>query len=298
MIIKFNILDTDFKIKFDGDQHQIDANLLVNNLIHTTTIIQEINRELNNGKQIEIKIKALQEGSFLIHIDLVATTLDSLKDIFTKDNFNTAGSIITTLVAFIEIKKFLKGDNVKSKEERHNKVKIENKNGDVLYIENFVYNLYENNPVIEDSLAQSFETLENDNSITAYEITDKNENPLIRVDSDEFPYLSIKSEKIQEGEKIITTAAVLNIIRISFDNKLNSDFYYKGNKISIKINNPEFQEKIDNGQPFSKGDILEVELEIKQAFDKSVNTYINKSYKVSKIVKHILRNEQSKLNFD
>lgn len=291
-------MDTDFKIKFDGQQHQIDVNLLINNLIHTTTIIQELNRNFDSGKKVDIKIKALEKGSFLIHIDLIETTLDTLKNLLTKDNIETAGAIIGAFVGLIELKKFLKGKEIKSKENFDNKVKIENKRGDVIYIENFVSNIYENNTIVRDALSQSFETLENDNSITGYEITDNNEKTLIRVNKEEFEYLSIKSEEILEGEKNVVIAATLNIIRISFDEKLKSDFYFKGNKISVKINDPDFQKRIDNGESFAKGDILEVELEIKQKFEKSVNTFINKSYKVNRIINHILRDEQSKFNFD
>lgn len=293
-----NILDTDFKIKFDGEKHQIDANLLVNNLIHTTTIIQELNRNLDSGKRIEIKIKALEKGSFLIHIDLIETVLDGLKNLLTRENAETAGAIIGAFVGLIELKKFLKGKEPKSKESSGNKVKIENEKGDVIYVENFIQNIYQNNTVVKDALSQSFETLENDSSITGYEVTDKNEKPLVRVDRNEFEYMSLKSDEILDGERITTIAATLNIIRISFEDKLKSDFYFKGNKISVKINDPEFYERVDKGESFAKGDILEVELEIKQVFESSVNTFINKSYKVNRIIRHIGRNEQSKLDFD
>jgi len=293
-----NILDTDFKIKFDGEKHQIDANLLVNNLIHTTTIIQELNRNLDSGKRIEIKIKALEKGSFLIHIDLIETVLDGLKNLLTRENAETAGAIIGAFVGLIELKKFLKGKEPKLKENLGNKVKIENEKGDVIYVENFVQNVYQNNTVVKDALSQSFETLENDSSITGYEVTDKNEKPLVRVDRNEFEYMSLKSDEILDGERITTIAATLNIIRISFEDKLKSDFYFKGNKISVKINDPEFYERVDKGESFAKGDILEVELEIKQFFESSVNTFINKSYKVNRIIRHIGRNEQSKLDFD
>ncbi|MCA1966377.1 MAG: hypothetical protein LDL23_06970 [Flavobacterium sp.] len=295
---KKNILDTEFKIKFDGEQHQIDANVLINNLLHTSSIIQEVNNELNTGKKIDIKIKALQKGSFLVHIDLVETAFDNLKNLLTSENVQVASAVIGGFVGLIELKKFLKGGEVKSQTNERNKVKIENEKGQVIYIENFVANIYENNAIVKDALSQSFETLENDNSITAYEITDKNEKPLVRVNKDEFEYMSVKSEKILEGEKNIVIAATLNIIRISFDDKLKSDFYFKGNKISVKISDPNFQKRIDNGEAFAKGDILEVELEIKQKFEKSVNTYINKSYKINRIINHILRNEQSKIDFD
>ena len=298
LMTKLNILDTDFKIKFDGEKHQIDANLLVNNLIHTTSIIQEINRNFDSGKKIDIQIKALEKGSFLIHIDLIESAFDNLKNLLTKDNIELAGSVIGAFVGLIELKKFLKGKEEKAIENSGNKVKITNQEGQVLYVENFVQNIYNNNTIVKDALSQSFETLENDNSITGYEITDRNNKTLVRVDREEFEYISVKSEELLEGEKNIVVAGRLNIIRISFDDKLKSDFYFKGNKISAKINDVDFYKRVDKGESFAKGDVLEVELEIKQVFETSVNTFVNKSYKIKRIINHILRNEQSKLDFD
>ena len=295
---KLNILDTDFKIKFDGEKHQIDANLLVNNLIHTTSIIQEINRNFDSGKKIDIQIKALEKGSFLIHIDLIESAFDNLKNLLTKDNIELARSVIGAFVGLIELKKFLKGKEEKAIENSGNKVKITNQEGQVLYVENFVQNIYNHNTIVKDALSQSFETLENDNSITGYEITDRNNKTLVRVDREEFEYISVKSEELLEGEKNIVVAGRLNIIRISFDDKLKSDFYFKGNKISAKINDVDFYKRVDKGESFAKGDVLEVELEIKQVFETSVNTFVNKSYKIKRIINHILRNEQSKLDFD
>lgn len=89
----------------------------------------------------------------------------------------------------------------------------------MIYIENFVYNIYENNTIVKDTLSQSFETLENDNSITGYEITDRNENPLVRVGREDFEYLSLKSEKLNNDERVLMQSASLNIVKLSFDNK-------------------------------------------------------------------------------
>lgn len=291
-------LDKDFKIKFDGEQHQIDASLLINNLVHTTAIIQELNRNSDSGKKIEVKIKALEKGSFLIHIELVESSIGTLKNLLTKDNIETGGFIIAGLVGLIQIKQFLKGKKAKTKEKSGDKVKIENEKGEVIYIENFVNNIYENNTIVQDALSQSFETLENDSSITGYEITNKDEEALIRVEREDFQHIAVKSEEILDGEKKVTVAARLNIVRISFDAKLKSDFYFKGNKITVKMNDSNFQSRIDKGESFAKGDTLEVELEIKQKFDSSVNTFVNKSYKVKRIINHIRRDEQSKMDFD
>jgi hypothetical protein len=292
------IYDNNFKLKFDGQLHQIDANILISSLIHTTSIIQEVNRYLDSGKKIEIKVKALEKGSFLIHIELLETALDSLKSLFTKENIGLAAEIVTILVGLIGVKKILKGKKPKSIEVGKEKTKITNQNGDILIVENITFNIYENSPIVKDALSQNFDSLNNDPSITGFEITDKDEKPIIKIDRNEFSDLSLKSEEISFDERIIKEAATLNIVRLSFEESLKWEFYYKGNKISAKINDPNFYELINKGESFAKGDTLEVELQINQKWEESVNTYINKSYQVNKIIRHILRNEQQKFNFE
>ncbi len=291
------INSNDFKIKFDGQQHQIDANVLVSSLIHTTTVVQEVNRYLNSGKKIEIKVKALEKGSFLCHIELVETTLDSLKNLLTKDNIEVGAAIIGSIVGLIQIKKFLKGKKPKEIQSQGEKTRIINIDGNVLIIENAIFNIYEHSPVIKDALSQNFDVLNNDPAITGFEITDKNEVPFVRVDKNEFVDLAQKSEEIEEGERKITEAATVNVVRVSFEENLKWDFYYRGIKISAKIADPSFYELIDKGEAFAKGDILEVELQINQKFDESVNTYVTRSFQINKIIRHLSRSEQQKINF-
>ncbi len=290
-------IGNDFKIKFDGQQHQVDANVLISSLIHTTTIVQEVNRYLNSGKKIEIKVKALEKGSFLCHIELIETALDSLKNLLTKDNIEVGSAIVGTLVGLIELKKFLKGKKPTKVQLEGDTTRIVNKDGNVFIIENATFNIYENSPVVKDALAQNFDALNNDPAITGYEIIDKNEKPLVRVSKDEFTDLSQKSEEIEEGERKLIEAATVNVVRVSFEESLKWDFYYRGIKISAKISDPKFYELIDKGEAFAKGDILEVELQISQKFDESVNTFVTKSYQVNKIIRHLSRNEQQKINF-
>ncbi|ROL62220.1 hypothetical protein D9V86_01775 [Bacteroidetes/Chlorobi group bacterium ChocPot_Mid] len=287
-----------FKIKFDGQLVQIDANILVSSLIHTTSVIQEINQFLDSGKKIEIKVKAPEKGSFLIQLNLIETVVETLSNIFTKENIGVAASIIGILVGLIELKKFLKGKKPKEVKQEGDVTIITNQEGNVINIDNRTFNIYNKSSVVNDALSQNFESIQNDPAITAFEITDINEKSYIRVNRDEFEYLSIKSEEISEGERIITEAATLNIVRLSFEESLKWDFYYKGNRISAKIKDPDFYNLIDKGESFAKGDTLEVELETTQKWDESVNTFINKSYQILKINRHIMRGEQQKFEFD
>lgn len=291
------IIENDFKIKFDGQQHQVDANVLVSSLIHTTTIVQEVNKYLNSGKKIDIKVKALDKGSFLCHIELIETTLDSLKNLLTKENIGAGSAIIGGLVGLIELKKFLQGKKAKKSEVEGTKTKITNHDGNVLIIENITFNIYENSPIVKDALTQNFDVLNNDPAITGFEITDKDEKPFIRVDKADFSKMAQKSEETGEGERTIVEAATVNIVRLSFEENLKWDFYYRGIKITAKISDPDFYKLIDKGEAFAKGDILEIELQINQKFDDSVNTFVTKSYQVNKIIRHLSRNEQQKINF-
>jgi len=290
--------ENDFKIKFDGQQHQVDANVLISSLIHTTTVVQEVNRSLNSGKRIEIKVKALEPGSFLVHIELVEQSLDTLRNLLTRDNVETGAAIIAALVGLVELKKLLRGRKPKKTETKGDTTRIENAAGQVLVIDNAVFNIYQHNQVVQDALSQNFDALNNDPAVTGFEITDKNEKPLVRVERSDFVDLSQKSEIDSEGDRQITEAATLNIVRLSFEENLKWDFYYRGIKISARIADPSFYEQIDKGEAFAKGDTLEVELQVKQRFDESVNTFITKSYQVNKILRHIARGEQSSFAFE
>jgi len=287
-----------FKIKFDGQTHQVDAQVLISSLIHTTTIIQELNKYSDSGKKIEIKVKALEKGSFLIHLELLETTFESLKTIFTKENIIVASSIITGLVGLIQLKKHLKGKPPKEVKNENSTTVIINGDNNQLSIDSSIYQIYESNTVVNDALAQNFDTIDQDPAISAFEITDEKENPYVRVERPEFKDLSQKTEIIDENKKIIIENTRLNIVRLSFEENLKWDFYYRGNKISAKIADPNFQKLIDNGASFAKGDVLEVELHINQFFDNSVNTYINKSYQINRIIQHYTRDEQQKIKFE
>jgi hypothetical protein len=233
------VKDNDFKIKFDGQQHQVDANVLISSLIHTTTVVQEVNRYLNSGKKIELKVKALEKGSFLCHIELVETAVEALKNLLTKENIAVGSAIISAVVGLVELKKHLKGKKPKeTKPEKGDKTKIVNHEGNVLIIENATFNIYEHSLVVKDALSQNFDALDNDPAITGFEITDGNEKPLVRVDKAEFADLAKKSEEVEEGERKLIEAATLNVVRVSFEENLKWDFYYKGIKITARIIDP------------------------------------------------------------
>ena len=285
----------EFKIRFIGELNEIDVNVLISSLLHTTNIIQEINKELNTDRKIEIKIKALDGGSFSIYIELLESIVQYIGNIFTSGE-NVAGNLIKILVEILGLRKFLKGRKYKKAEKEGNIVKIENLNGNIIVVKNSTFNIYDKNQPIKDAIAKNFETLHGDPSITGFEITDTNEKPMINIERKDFEDMSIKDETTEEKRNILEKAT-LNIIKLSFEGKYKWEFYYRGNKISANILDEPFNNLIDGGEKFAKGDKLKVDLEITQIFDSSANTFINKSYQIKHVVKHIPRKEQTRLDF-
>jgi hypothetical protein len=57
----------------------------------------------------------------------------------------------------------------------------------------------------------------------------------------------------------------------------------------------ESQHRIDSGERFGKGDLLEVDLVIHQRLDPNLNTYVNRAYDIVHVRDHIPRKEQRNL---
>lgn len=60
------------KFAFKGQSHQIDANTLINALINYSSVITEANKIFGCGnKNVEVKVNALEKGSFVIDLSVV-----------------------------------------------------------------------------------------------------------------------------------------------------------------------------------------------------------------------------------
>ncbi len=286
---------TDFTVKFGGKLSEVNVNTLLKSLASISTVIDEISNEIGEGQKLEVKIKALDSGSFLIHIGLI-----SLKaiDLIKQTDWGLASAVLKSLVDIFTLRKFLKGEKPKRVREQEDNVIVETKSGNEIRIEKKTFNLYNCNVRINEAISDNFEALKSNSAIDSFEIEDRKKRTLFCVPNDEFEVMSAKgiTEIPDEKSKLITEPASLHIVKLVWDKTRKWEFYYRGEKISAIINDDSFFQQIDKGEQFSKGDSLEVELQIKKIFDETVNTFINKSYLVSKVLKHIPRPPQGTLD--
>jgi len=289
--------DDQFKIKFDGETHDINALTFINTINNVSTIIKEINSELlskeNIDSKVEIRIKAIAPGSFDITLELIQQYAQTLLN---PNNIAYGAGIITILGGLFELRKFLKSEKPQKIKKINNKeTEITNKNGDVTVIENLTLNIYDNNSNVSQSLNSTFESLSNDSKVTGFNFYDKFEKPIFTSESSEFKEFSKSYEYREDNKKVITELVSLNVNKVCFEKGSKWQFYYKGNKITAGIKDTTFFEKIDKGEKFSKGDSLEVELEIHQEFLEDINTFVNKTYEIVKVVGHKIKPTQTRM---
>lgn len=284
------------KIKFDGDTQDINLLTFSKTLENINTMIVEINREQNKitglNRKVDIRIKALSPGSFKVTIDIIQELMDSL---LTTENVAYAASVVTILSGIFGIRKFLKGKKPESVKNIDAHVEIKNTIGEVTIIEKNTYNIYQSNTLVSEALNDTYYTLSQDAKVSSFNFLDKTEQPIFQSDRSEFEMNSEVLETKDEDKKISIELTSVSINKICFEKDYKWQFYYKGIKIQAVIKDQEFFKRINEGEKFSKGDSLEVELKIIKEFSNEDNTYINKTYEVTRVINHLPRPSQNNL---
>lgn len=287
-----------YQLYFGNEENELDAATLGSVLLNTVTLTEEANAELKTGQQLEIKVKSHREGSFIVDIAFEAKkTLEPLIPMLTPTNLEIIKTSVEAIVALItgvySLRKALKEEKPQSIQigDNNNEVLIITGNNNKITTNRKVFNLYFENPRAQDAVNQTFKTLSKDETVTDFAVLDKKNNPLFEANREDFKALS-ESVTIEDAKKEVSEITSLYIIKPSFDSELTWSFMHRGYKISAYVKDPEFLGRIDKGEPFAKGDVLEVELKIEQEFNYSVNTYENKKYIVSRVLRHIPRERQ------
>lgn len=134
-----------FTFTLDGEalkEHSISAKMLAQSLLGFDLIARNVAESLyNKSSYIDIKVKALREGSF--NIDLILEYSKNIKTI--TDAIVSCGAVI---FGIIKLGKFLKGRCIKEQSEdkdNHNIVKVTNYYGEVLQFSKSTVKIFNKN---------------------------------------------------------------------------------------------------------------------------------------------------------
>jgi hypothetical protein len=289
-----NYFREEYVLHFGKKKSSISSRLLGESLIGISTAINEINSTLGTGKEITINVKPFEEGSFEVPFELVELAVFGALNL---PNVSSIPGVIKILKEFIDIKINLKGFPPREVKKTNQGLSLTSQSGDVYNISRVTGDLVFNNVTINESFNRGLSQLQNDKELIEYSILDSKRKPIVTIKPKELAYFTPQEDVCSvieqlESKKQKEVSATLRVHKVVFDTTSKWGFIYKGNKISAKITDANFHEKVQRGGRFGKGDILEVLMEIHQEFDEAVGVFINKSYIIAKVLNHMPKPEQ------
>lgn len=233
------------QIVFEGQSHQIDANTLINVLIHYQTVINEANKELGGGaRSIELKVNAIEKGSFIIDVSMV----ESLKQIFNGEVVEYLSNLCGIVGGVFGFYQLFKGKPVKKEDEKQALVVVSGNDNVVNIYKNTIVNIY-NQPVVREAISKSIETVDSDINVEGLRVDSGTNKPIVfrRADFKDYIYDDFDLEKAVPEERDEIVDAVLTIIALNFESGSRWLFLYNGFKIAITVKDDALIRRIDEG---------------------------------------------------
>lgn len=287
-VIDLRGLGDNFVVHYGGRLHQVNAFTFANSLLGLADSIRKTNTILHPGQDIEIALEALGEGSFRAKI---RTTKKSLKNIFSSTGAGT--NVIMGLIA-AWIWQAANQDPEPTVVVNDDSVVFEYGDSKVI-LPREAYQAYQqtnNTQAVKEGIAKAFDELDKDESITEFGITnDMDDKELtLHVSRDRFPIISGSlREDLATREEV--KRATLQIVRAILERSRRMwEFVWMGNRISAPVTDADFYSSLyARTVNLATGDLLDVELIIKQKPIGETGIYENSSYEVRKVHKHTPR---------
>jgi hypothetical protein len=273
------------QLELQGQEHSIDANTLVNMLVHYQTIVTEANKQLSGGsREVMLKVNTLKQGSFIIDVSVVQNILSQL---FSKDTVSYVADLCDSVGGVYTLYHKFKGKPVKTEKEKEDAVSM--KMGNINISINTI-NIY-NQSSVRQAISKSMETANEDPSVEGFAVKGDNGDTCAQFERKEFKdfiYNDFDTEDDIADEKVIDEDTTLIIVGLNFEPGARWQFMYNGFKISMTVKDDALMQKINEGERFGKGDAIKVKLRRIQRYNKNYRTYENKSYKILEFHEHII----------
>lgn len=271
------------QISFDGQSHQIDANILITTLIHYTSVIQQANGELSGGtRNVQVNINAFKEGSFVVDICLS----EGIKSIFSAETVAYLAGLTTVVGGVFGLYKTFKGKPVSDTNTLNLPINIKGNHNNIT-VQNII-NVY-NNREVRTAISKSIEIAREDPNVEGITISGDSISP-VTFEQKEFTDLvyddfDSEGERPDEIDEYVDTTLVITGLKFERGGQWN--FIYNGFKIKMVVKDDALMKAIDNGERFGKGDSIRVKMKITKKYNPDYNVYENKTYRIVEFYEHI-----------
>lgn len=282
-----NMESQQFYVKFSKDTHSINIDSYSQYLSTLSATLKEINYQINGVSDISIEVIAQNPGSF----EFLIKTIEK-GTALAKSAIGTVKNVVGIFVEVNEIKKKLdKIDGTKT-EINHNNGTVAFKDNQNSVIHQTTINNFNvwNNPVVNNNITRMYQTMEEDDSITGYVISDENKQPVYEANRHEFESLSHKVDlDVQTETETTVVPAELIVSKIVLDNSNRKwGFIYGSRPINAIIEDDAFWAHVFNQTlSFSNGDTLIADLEIHREYNGALGVFVETGVYVVKNVRDI-----------
>lgn len=274
-----------FKVVYEGDQHDIRADVLLDSIGSVTDLVSTVNSELGGGKNIKIRISAPERGSFGIDLSLLT---DVATHIFSNDVVTYTSALVSTVTGLYQIHKHLGGEDPSQIEKDGDENRVYNNDGDVKVFDSDVVNIYQGEDDARNQLDGTYSATQKDDRVEGFRIEDaETGEEKFRAEKEEFEQLAGSDRDEEPDTRTVSDRVDVTVVRVIFDPERKWQFLWEGDKISAKINDMGFWARVNNGQEqFTSSDRMEVELERIQEYDPQFEDWVTQDYEVTQVYSH------------
>lgn len=290
---QFDETQSSFLFRFDGD-NEIEARNLsksIDLLANTFSLIADC---YNPDSYMKMKVFAISPGSFIIDFDLL---IGATATLISEIGVNNAQTIISIFIDIFKTKLFLNGKEPSLCEESEDNYILKNCDGATINVNKTTYNIYANNPKIDENISTISEIAQSENK-TGIEI--KSDTSDVSCNSKDFDTLKEVIYKECLPDKFMSNTVFVDLLLRSPDLLGHSKwgFYFTKN-IHATIEDDAFIKKVLARKITSlyAGVKIPVEMEIITPLDSSGLPIENKEkYIIKKVTGKILEPDSTDEN--
>lgn len=273
---------------------EIRADTLLSSLLGYVNLLNEVHKQLNIPKKLNIYVSNTEKGSFIVDLNLLLDTFDKIKSLFGNALPFDIKDIVEISAGLILLKAFLKKEKPKEVKKEDDRVVIINIDNEKFAINETVYRLAKEDEFIDEAIIDMTESIEEDENIEGFEIKD-NVGHTVKIGREKLKYLIIPNPIFEEKTRTITRENVyLTVLKLVFAENRKWEFIFEGNKISANIEDDDFIKNLDK-YSFKRGTKLLCDLEILQVYSVRLDEFINREFNIKKVHKVVSPLESKRL---